>query len=216
MYCPTCSSAAAEGAKFCKTCGLNLTIVTQALSGGVIASDPMRDREYKRARKSISDGIQGMAVGAALLLAAAGAYVMLPKERLAYVLSLAAALAGLVTFFRSLGHIVDAKIGPKLLDPALQNRGTGPLASGLAGATAAISGSQSRRLGSEVARSSVLQPDQPRTAAADKSGVRPPYSPGPPGLNPPPRVGTGRVNREQSSPLRRTDREDDLLSKLRN
>src|SRR5215469_1362231 len=134
MYCPTCSSAAAEGAKFCKTCGLNLTIVTQALSGGVIASDPMRDR------KSISDGIQGMAVGAALLLAAAGAYLMLPRERLIYVLSLAAALAGLVTFFRSLGHIVDAKIGPKLLDPALQSRGTGPLASGLAGATAAISG----------------------------------------------------------------------------
>ena len=69
MFCPTCSTAAAEGAKFCKTCGLNLTIVTQALSGGVIAADPMRDREYKRARKSISDGIQGVAVGAALLLA---------------------------------------------------------------------------------------------------------------------------------------------------
>ena len=215
MYCPTCSNAAPEGAKFCKTCGLNLTIVTQALSGGVITSDPMRDREYKRARKSISDGIQGVAIGVALLLAAAGAYLLLPRERFIYVLSLAAALAGLVTFFRSLGHIVDAKIGPKLLDPALQSRGTGPLPSGLAGATAMISGNQSRRLGSEAVRSSVLQPDQTKAPAADKPPVRPPYSPGSPSLNPP-RIGTGRVNREQSSPLRKTDREEDILSKLRN
>src|SRR5215467_14241051 len=176
MFCPTCSSEAAEGAKFCKTCGLNLTIVTQALSGGVITSDPMRDREYKRARKSISDGIQGMAVGAALLLAAAGAYLLLPRERLIYIISLAAALGGLVTFFRSLGHILDAKIGPKLLDPALQNRGTGSLAGGLAGVTAAISANQSRRLGSEAGRSTVLQQDQARTPSADKTGLRPPYS----------------------------------------
>jgi hypothetical protein len=215
MYCPTCSSAAAEGAKFCKTCGLNLTIVTQALSGGVIASDPMRDREYKRARKSISDGIQGMAVGAALLLAAAGAYMLLPKERLAYIVALAAALAGLVTFFRSLGHIVDAKIGPKLLDPALQNRGTGPLPGGLVGATAVISG-QGRRPGSEAGKSTVLQQDLARTPGPDKVSARPPNSPGAPGPNVPPRMGTGRVNREHSSPLRKTGREDDLLSKLRN
>src|SRR5260370_25837314 len=100
MYCPTCSTAAAEGAKFCKTCGLNLTIVTQALSGGVIASDTMRDREYKRARKSSSDGIQGTAIGASLLVAAALAYMLLPKETVVYTLSLAAALAGLVTFFK--------------------------------------------------------------------------------------------------------------------
>jgi hypothetical protein len=215
MFCPTCSTAAAEGAKFCKTCGLNLTIVTQALSGGVIAADPMRDREYKRARKSISDGIQGVAVGAALLLAAALSYFLLPRETIIYVLSLAAALGGLVTFFRSLGHIVDAKVGPKLIDPALTKRATGPLSGATSGATVPIGGSQSRRLTSESGRSAVLQQDAQKAQVPAKTSVRTPSSPGSPGMDPL-RGGTGRVNREHSTPLRKTDREDDLLSKIRN
>src|SRR5215470_4505786 len=213
MFCPTCSTAAADGSKFCKTCGLNLTIVTQALSGGVIAADPMRDREYKRARKSISDGIQGTAVGAALLLAAALSYFLLPRETIIYVLSLAAALGGLVTFFRSLGHIVDAKVGPKLIDSALTKRATGPL-SGAPGATVPIGGNQSRRLSPESGRSAVLQQDAQKAQTPAKNSVRAPNSPGSPGLDP--LRGTGRVNREHSSPLRKTDREDDLLSKIRN
>src|SRR5262249_16020413 len=152
MFCPTCSTAVAAGAKFCKTFGLNLTIVTQALSGGVSAADPMRDREYKRARKSISDGIQGTAVGAALLLAAALSYFLLPRETIIYVLSLAAALGGLVTFFRSLGHIVDAKVGPKLIDPALTKRATGPPSGAPAGATGQIGGHPGRPAGAHNAR----------------------------------------------------------------
>src|SRR5215469_5648661 len=168
MFCPTCSTEAADGAKFCKTCGLNLTIVTQALSGGVIAADPMRDHEYKRARKSISDGIQGIAVGAALLAAAALSYFLLPKETVVYVLSLAAALGGLVTFFRSLGHIVDAKVGPKLIDPALRNRATGPLSGAAAGPAFPVGSSQSRRLSPEPGRSGLLQQDAQKTAAPGK------------------------------------------------
>ena len=69
MYCPGCSTQAAEGAKFCKSCGMNLSVVTQALSGGVSVSDPLRDREFKRARKQVSDGIQGLAIGSAVIVA---------------------------------------------------------------------------------------------------------------------------------------------------
>ena len=41
---------------------MNLNIVTQALNGEVIVTDPLREREFKRARKQISDGIHGGAV----------------------------------------------------------------------------------------------------------------------------------------------------------
>lgn len=126
MYCPTCSTQALEGAKFCKTCGMNLNVVTQALSGEVIATDPLREREFKRARKQVSDGIHGVAVGAALLVAAALPYILnktvgLPLNNYLIGLALALALAGLIKLFRSAGSIIDAKIGPRLLDPNLSH-----------------------------------------------------------------------------------------------
>src|SRR5262245_250039 len=128
MYCPGCSTQATEGAKFCKSCGMNLTVVTQALTGGVlVASDPLRDREFKRARKQITDGIQGLSIGAAILITAVLCYLIIPTTTWVYVLALALALVGIVKLFRSIGQIVDARVGPKLLDPALQPRATGGL-----------------------------------------------------------------------------------------
>ncbi|HWP41945.1 MAG TPA: hypothetical protein VNO14_01830, partial [Blastocatellia bacterium] len=127
MYCPGCSTQSIEGAKFCKSCGMNLTAITQALNGGVIISDPVRDREYKRARKQITDGIQGVAIGAGILVAAALTYFIIPGNSYVYGTVLALALVGIIKLFRSIGSIIDAKVGQKLLDPALQPRGTGGL-----------------------------------------------------------------------------------------
>src|ERR1051325_6504832 len=127
MYCPGCSTQSIEGAKFCKSCGMNLNVIIQALNGGVIISDPARDREFKRARKQISDGIQGSAIGAAILVAAALSYFLIPRSSWVYVVSLTLALAGIIMLFRSIARIIDAKIGPKLLDPALQPRARGGL-----------------------------------------------------------------------------------------
>src|SRR6266404_5468578 len=128
MYCPTCSTHSIDGLKFCKSCVMNLSVVTQALSGGVVAvSDPLRDREFKRARKQISDGIHGSAIGAALLVAAALLYFLIRTTPWIYPVSLILALGGIIKLFRSIASIVDAKVGPKLLDPALQPRATGGL-----------------------------------------------------------------------------------------
>lgn len=127
MYCPSCSTQAIEGAKFCKSCGMNLGVVTQALNGGVTVTDPLRDREYKRARKQISDGIHGFAVGGAFLAGAALTYFLVPRNSYVYALALGLALFGIIKIFRSVGSIIDARVGPKLLDPALQPRGTGGL-----------------------------------------------------------------------------------------
>lgn len=211
MYCPGCSTQSSEGVKFCKVCGMNLSTITQALSGFAVVSDPIRDREFKRARKQISDGIQGSAVGAAILLAAALPYfIITPLSSWLLVWSLGLALFGIVKLFRSIGGIIDAKVGPKLLDPSLQPRATG----GLNGSQLSSSGlvRPSQRLvepsGKPVGQRSHTQPVGLTTEK------EPATSPSP--LENPSRPGTGRINRELSSPLGRLDVGDDMVSKLRN
>ncbi|HYP25119.1 MAG TPA: hypothetical protein VE262_00235 [Blastocatellia bacterium] len=210
MFCPGCSTQAMEGAKFCKACGMNLGVISQALNGGVVISDPVRDREYKRARKQISDGIQGSAIGAALLVAATLAYFLLPRNTYVYVLCLGLGLAGVIQLFRSIAAIIDAKVGPKLLDPALQPRATGNLSSTAISQGPPVNVRASQRLTADP-------PGLGRTGAlgtrpvGERQGVATP--PAPPESSP--RPGTGRVNREHSSSLKGFDK-DDLLSKLRN
>ena len=213
MYCPGCSTQASEGVKFCKVCGMNLGVITQAMNGGVVISDPVRDREYKRARKQISEGIQGSAIGAALLIAAALAYSFLPRNTYVYVLCLGLGLGGVIQLFKSIAGIVDAKVGPKLLDPALQPRATGNLSS-----TAISTGGPVN-----VRASQRLPADMPGLSKPNTTGTRPVIAGGEhqgqagpvPQPESAPRPGTGRVNREHSSSLKGFDK-DDLMSKLRN
>ncbi|HSB08224.1 MAG TPA: hypothetical protein VLM38_01840 [Blastocatellia bacterium] len=187
---------------------MNLSVITQALNGGVAISDPIRDREFKRARKQISDGIQGSAIGAALLIAAALPYFLVPRSPWVYTVSLLLALGGIVKLFRSVGSMIDAKVGPKLVDPALQPRGTGGLSNqSLPGG---VRGSQ--RL-NEPGRVGQPAYTRPVTLEGDAGSV--PQAPEIPVDN----LGrplTGRINREHSSPLRAFDKDDDLMSKLRN
>jgi hypothetical protein len=218
MFCPSCSTQANEGAKFCKACGINLNVITQALNGGVVTSDPVRDREFKRARKQISDGIHGTAVGAALLIAAALPYALMrlvgtPMNTYVYTLSLALALGGIIKLFRSIGSIIDAKVGPKLLDPALQPRSTG----GLNGTqiTQASNGKHSQRLVSDPNRAGAPQRANTRPVSLEGAVKLSTSLPAPPDESVV-RPGTGRINREHSSPLGRLEKEDELMSKLRN
>lgn len=215
MFCPSCSSAAPEGAKFCKSCGLNLTAITQALGGATSVIDPIREREYRRARKKITDGIQGSTVGAAIIVVAALGYYLLPSGNVVYGISLVLALVGIVTFFRSIGHIIDAKVGPKLLDPALQPRGTGPLTASAAAVTGSLSSpTASRRLPAELARLAGQESEPRRTTTTVERGKT--NYPPPPASGGPSRTATGRVNIEQSSQLRKKGIDDDFISKLRN
>ncbi|MFY9557813.1 MAG: hypothetical protein WAV20_21555 [Blastocatellia bacterium] len=184
---------------------MNLNVVTQALNGGGVISDPIRDREFKRARKQISDGIHGSAIGAALLVAAALPYFLITTTPWVYTASLLLALGGIVKLFRSVGSIVDAKVGPKLLDPALQPRSTGGLGNG---APIGSNQSPSQRLNAS-------QPNftRPVSLESDSGGASLPADPPLDSLG---RPMTGRINREHSRPLRAFDKDDDLMSKLRN
>ena len=229
MYCPTCSTQAVEGAKFCKTCGMNLNIVTQALNGEVIVTDPLREREFKRARKQISDGIHGGAVGAALLVAALLPYLLnkavgLSLNSYLVALALIFALAGIIKLFRSIGSIIDAKVGQRLLDPNLQPRATGNLNTvGAAGGS--VTPRSSQRLNAEASRSNLSPPANTRPVSLEGAAAELKLAERGPQAPPLPtgaldesllRAGTGRINRDRSTPLRRLEKDDDLMSKLRN
>jgi len=184
---------------------MNLSVITQALTGGVVISDPARDREFKRTRKQISDGIQGSAIGLALLIAATLAYFLITRTPWIYTTSLVLALGGIIKLFRGVGSIADAKLGPKLIDPALQPRGTGSLV----GSQNVVNGVRASQRLNESGKTSQpthtkplsLDGELPSPEAQFESLLRP---------------GTGRINREHSSPLRAFDKDDDLMSKLRN
>jgi hypothetical protein len=204
--------------------------VTQALNGAS-ASDPIREREYKRARRQITDGIQGTAIGGALLTGAVVAYLLLPREGVYYAVSLGLALAGLIKLFRSVGHIVDAKIGARLIEKGGQaTRSSGGLSP--QPSVGAPTTRVSQRLPAEVSKEGVTpkelpQPDKAELPSSRQTGVResparqgpvpqqasPQSQPSPIGAT---RVGTSRVGRDQSSPLRKPEKEQDVLSRLRN
>jgi hypothetical protein len=206
MYCPSCSTLAVEGAKFCKSCGMNLTIISQAINGGVVFADPARDRDFKRARKQISQGINGAAIGTALLIAAVIAYLTLKDTGyFAYPITLILALIGLIKLFKNVGEIVDAKVGAKLIESQPQPRSTAGLNS--SGVGSALSGT--RNSGeyrspfvnpTRVAATGTLSQSKPQTGS---TAEKPPSS-------------TGRVNREFSTPLRKADIDEDLMARLRN
>jgi hypothetical protein len=217
MYCPSCSTKSAEGAKFCKSCGMNLTIITQAINGSVAVTEPGRDREFKRVRRQISEGIKGAAIGAAILIAAALAYLLITNAPFAYGITLLLALVGLIKLFINIGGILDAKVGAKLVDQTLQTRASG----GLNGASLPSPPAGSRASGeyrSPVGSRASGEYRRPisSTARASETGTLAanPSAPGN-GAEKAPAM-TGRVNREQSMPLRRLDADEDLMAKLRN
>jgi hypothetical protein len=185
---------------------MNLTVITQALSGGVaVVSDPLRDREYKRARRQISDGIQGAAIGAALAVAASLAYFVI-GGKFGYIAALGLALLGVIKLFKSIGSIIDARVGPKLLDQA-PPRATGGLSSSQP--LPPVSLRPSQRLASD----SIKAPSAPahtRPVSLENNPAAAAF------LEEAPRHTTGRINREYSSPLKKRDKDDEVLSNLRN
>jgi hypothetical protein len=217
MYCPNCSTQSLEGAKFCKACGMNLGMITNALNGGVTASDPLRDREYKRARKQIGDGIHGTAIGAALVVGGFLTYFLGQSNSYVLILAMALALAGVIKLFRSIGVIIDAKMGAKLVDPTLQHRGSGGLVAQPAPPTPPPNSRPSQRLpAAPVEQTPQLAVPSEMIGRTTGGLIAPPPGEVEAAPEPPGRIGTSRVNREHSTPLKRIDTDDEIFSRLRN
>jgi hypothetical protein len=48
MFCPNCATKQIDGAHFCRSCGANISLVPQALTGQLPATEPPEDDFYRR------------------------------------------------------------------------------------------------------------------------------------------------------------------------
>lgn len=79
MFCPKCATQNLEGASFCRSCGANISLVPQALTGQLPEASPVgfgeSRREARRRRRhsgkpSMEDGIRQLFMGIGFLLVA--------------------------------------------------------------------------------------------------------------------------------------------------
>lgn len=85
MYCPRCATHNTDDTKYCRSCGANLSLVPQALTGR------LRDRSSRRRRRhrddedgppSLENGITKAFMGVAFLLVSAGVAFYAPAGRI--------------------------------------------------------------------------------------------------------------------------------------
>jgi hypothetical protein len=73
MFCPKCATQNVDGASFCRSCGANISLIPQALSGQLQTS-PVHDRldralKLRRRREpSLDDGIRHFMMGLAFIV----------------------------------------------------------------------------------------------------------------------------------------------------
>jgi hypothetical protein len=75
MFCPKCATQNVDGASFCRSCGANISLVPQAISGQlpVANSSPELDRisrRFRRREPSIEEAIRTIIMGVAFVVVA--------------------------------------------------------------------------------------------------------------------------------------------------
>ena len=73
MFCPKCATQNVEGASFCRSCGANVSLIPQALSGH-LPTEPARNdfdrwsRRKRRREPTLDDGIRHLMMGIAFVV----------------------------------------------------------------------------------------------------------------------------------------------------
>lgn len=70
MFCPKCATQNVEGASYCRSCGVNVSLVPQALTGQLAPASPPDDEYYRGRRRrrggpSMDYAIRSLSVGIA-------------------------------------------------------------------------------------------------------------------------------------------------------
>ena len=76
MFCPKCATQNLDGASFCRTCGANISLVPQALTGQMIQTPPPAEEVLdescnRRGRKrelTLDTAFKNMFIGVAFLI----------------------------------------------------------------------------------------------------------------------------------------------------
>ncbi|HLF83035.1 MAG TPA: zinc ribbon domain-containing protein [Blastocatellia bacterium] len=116
MYCPKCATQNAEDTKFCRSCGANLSLVPQALTGRLPEAPSGRRRHRNRdlergAPANLAKGITNVFMGIGFLLVSFASFFFAPAGRIFWFWLLIPAFAMLG---KGVAEIVSAKYGPNL------------------------------------------------------------------------------------------------------
>ena len=88
MFCPKCATQNLEGASFCRSCGANISLIPQALSGQLPKASQdeefdfgRRGRRRHRREPSLDDAFKKVFMGIAFMLIIAHAGIGLGRRR---------------------------------------------------------------------------------------------------------------------------------------
>lgn len=110
MYCPKCATHNTDETKYCRSCGANLALVPQALTGH-LPEQPSRRRRRQREHDgppSLENGITKAFMGIGFLLVAAGAFFFAPAGRIWWFWMLIPAFALLG---KGIAEIISMRLG---------------------------------------------------------------------------------------------------------
>jgi hypothetical protein len=116
MYCPNCATQNSEDTKFCRSCGANLSLVSQALTGRLPEAPSRRRRHQKRHAEdegpaTVADGITKAFMGVGFILVSCAVFFFAPAGRIWWFWLLIPAFTMLG---KGIAEIVGAKYGPNL------------------------------------------------------------------------------------------------------
>src|SRR5258705_10536693 len=85
MFCPNCAAQNLDGASYCRVCGANISLVSQALSGQLPQAPEPEDSRSRRRRKrgrevvpSVEKGIVNVFIGLGFIVAALAIMLKFP------------------------------------------------------------------------------------------------------------------------------------------
>ncbi len=114
MYCPKCATQNTDDTKFCRSCGSNLSLVPQALTGRLPEARSRRKHRHdfeQEGPPSIANGITKVFMGVGFLLVSFGSFFFAPAGRIWWFWMLIPAFAMLG---KGVAEIVSAKYSPTL------------------------------------------------------------------------------------------------------
>ncbi len=116
MYCPKCATQNAEDTKFCRSCGSNLSLVPQALTGRLPEAPSGRRRHRGRDLErddpaTIASGITKAFTGVSFLLVSFACFLFVPSGRMWWFWML---IPAFTLLGKGVADILSAKYGPNL------------------------------------------------------------------------------------------------------
>jgi hypothetical protein len=129
MYCPTCGAQSTENLRFCRSCGTDLGVVSQALTGNLAPTNPQRSLDTRRERRHrghdedetprIDGAVTKIFGGLGFICVAAAVFFFAPAGKIWF-------WAMLIPGFMSLGRGIGEYLRYNELSKAVPEAQTGP------------------------------------------------------------------------------------------